>query len=95
MKHCILAKWKETVSDKAALLAQVTALYRAADSISGVHSVQIYPCCIDRPNRYDLMIVLDMDKSALLAWDASAVHHQWKEQYGMLLEKKAIFDYET
>ena len=44
MKHCILAKWKETVSDKAALLAQVTALYRAADSISGVHSVQIYLC---------------------------------------------------
>ena len=41
------------------------------------------------------MIVLDMDKSALLAWDASAVHHQWKEQYGMLLEKKAIFDYES
>ena len=94
MKHCILAKWKETVSDKAALLAQVTALYRAADSISGVHSVQIYPCCIDRANRYNVMIVLDMDKEALPNWDASAVHHQWKGEYGALIEKKAIFDYE-
>ena len=36
MKHCILAKWKETVSDKAALLAQVTALYRAAASIGPI-----------------------------------------------------------
>ena len=38
--------------------------------------------------------VLDMDKEALPNWDASAVHHQWKGEYGALIEKKAIFDYE-
>ena len=94
MKHCILAKWNETVTDKAALLAQVRALYAAADAIPGVRGVTVHPCCIDRPNRYDLMIVLDMDKEALPNWDASDIHHRWKDEYGELLEKKAIFDYE-
>ncbi len=94
MKHCILAKWNETVTDKAALLAQVRALYTAADDIPGVHSVTVHPCCIDRPNRYNLMIVLDMDREALPNWDASDIHHRWKDEYGGLLEQKAIFDYE-
>ena len=43
---------------------------------------------------FDVMIVLDMDKDALIAWDASPLHHQWKDEYGALLEKKAIFDHE-
>lgn len=94
MKHCILVKWNETVTDKAALLAQVRALYTAADDIPGVHSVTVHPCCIDRPNRYNLMIVLDMDREALPNWDASDIHHRWKDEYGGLLEQKAIFDYE-
>ena len=95
MKHCILAKWNEKVTDKAALLAQIRALFQAADKVAGIHGVQIFPCCIDRANRCDLMIVLDMEKAALDAWDGCEVHRQWKEQYGSLLEKKAIFDYES
>lgn len=94
MKHCILAKWNNTVTDKAALLTRVTELFTAAGTISGVRSVQVYPCCIDRSNRYDIMIVLDMAREALDAWDVSELHHRWKDDYGALLEKKAIFDYE-
>ena len=45
-------------------------------------------------NRYDLMIEIDMEPEALDAYDRSVWHHQWKEQYGSLLEKKAIFDHE-
>lgn len=94
MKHYILAKWNETVTDKAALLTEVQSLFRTAGEIEGVHGVELRPCCIDRANRYDLMIVLDMDKDALSAWDVSALHHRWKAEYGDLLEKKAIFDHE-
>ena len=94
MKHCILAKWNENVTDKAALLPPITALFGTVNTIPGVRGVEIYPCCIDRANRFDGMIVLDMDKEALSNWDASAVHHQWKGEYGALIEKKAIFDYE-
>ena len=39
-------------------------------------------------------IEVEMEKAALPNWDASRIHHQWKEQFGGLLEKKAIFDYE-
>ena len=38
--------------------------------------------------------MVEMEKAALPNWDASRIHHQWKEQFGGLLEKKAIFDYE-
>lgn len=94
MKHCILAKWNERVTDKGRLLQEVRGLFAAYDAVAGVHGVSVLPCCIDRPNRYDVMIVLDMEKDALSAWDESALHHRWKEEYGGLLEKKAIFDYE-
>ena len=94
MKHYILAKWNEKVTDKAALLPQIRALFSTINTVSGVHDAQVYPCCIDRANRYDLMIVLEMDKDALPNWDASDIPHRWKDEYGGLLEKKAIFDYE-
>ena len=48
MKHCILAKWNENVTDKAALLPPIAALFSTADTIPGVHGVEIYPCCICR-----------------------------------------------
>ena len=62
MKHCILAKWNENVTDKAALLPPITALFGTVNTIPGVRGVEIYPCCIDRANRFDVMIVLYLDK---------------------------------
>lgn len=35
-----------------------------------------------------------MEPSALTTYDESAMHHRWKDEFGPLLEKKAIFDYE-
>ncbi len=49
---------------------------------------------MDRDNRYDVLIRLDMDADALPRYDVSAMHHRWKDEFGPLLEKKAIFDYE-
>ena len=53
-----------------------------------------YPACVARENRYDVMIVLEMDRAALVRYDESEMHHRWKDEFGGLLEKKAIFDYE-
>lgn len=94
MKHYILAKWNEKVTDKAGLLSPITALFSTANTVPGVHGAQVYPCCVNRDNRYDMMIVLDMDVDALPNWDASLLHRRWKDEYGALLEKKAIFDQE-
>lgn len=93
MKHYIIAKLKEGV-DKYALVDPVTEIFKKTLAIPGIHGVKVKPCCIDRPNRYDLMIEIEMDKEALPAYDASEPHHQWKEQYGDLLVAKTIFDSE-
>ena len=72
----------------------VRTLFEEVLDIPGIHDVTVVPCCNDRPNRYDLMIIIDMDPSALALYDSSEPHKRWKEQYGELLEKKAIFDCE-
>lgn len=92
MLHHILVKWNEQVTDKAGILRQVQETYADATDIEGVRSVTFKPNVIDRPNRYDLLIVLDMETAALPAWDASATHHRWKDHFSSLIEKKAIFD---
>lgn len=94
MKHCIIAKFNESAADKRAALARVRALFAGAEPVEGVRGITIHENCVARDNRYDLMIVVEMEKAALLNWDASRIHHQWKAQFGGLLEKKAIFDYE-
>lgn len=94
MKHYIIAKYNDTVADKEKLLGEIRALYGKTTQIEGVHEVHVYPCCVDRPNRYDVMIEMVMEKEALPAYDACEWHHIWKRDYAKYLEKKAIFDCE-
>jgi len=92
MKHHIIVKFTEEAKGDPALLGQIKALYAGAADIPGVHGVEFKENCIERENRYDLMIVIDMDEEALPSWDASAVHHRWKDEFGHSIAKKAIFD---
>lgn len=95
MKHYILAKYNDKVLDKAALLPRIREIFSAAPAIEGVYGAEVYPCCINRENRYDVMIVIEMEKDALPAYDVSEMHHIWKDEFTPLLEKKAIFDHES
>ena len=94
MLHHILVKWNPTVEKQAAVQA-VCALYAEATAISGVHRVDIRENVTPRENRYDLMIVLDMDDDALPIWDKSSLHQKWKIEFGSRIEKKCIFDCES
>lgn len=94
MLHHILVKWKERPADPSALHEQIQALFNQTLTLPGVHGVELIPNVVDRPNRYDLLIRIDMDMDALPVYDACEAHHCWKEQYGPLIEKKAIFDCE-
>lgn len=96
MKHDILVKYKPEISkeQKTALIPEISELFENTTEIPGIHGVKVYPNVTERENRYDLMIEIDMEPEALDAYDRSVWHHQWKEQYGALLEKKAIFDHE-
>ena len=93
MKHHILVKFREG-TDLRALLEPVRAIFAETLAIPGIHALELKPSCSDRPNRYDLMIVLDMDPEALPAYDACEPHRRWKEEYGPITEKKVIFDCE-
>ncbi len=93
MKHHILVKFTEG-TDVSALVEHVRAIFTETLSIPGIHGLEIKTNCIDRPNRYDMMIVLDMDPSALPAYDVSEPHRRWKAEYGIITAKKAIFDCE-
>lgn len=95
MKHCILAKYTaEAYSRRAELLPRVREIFSVAADIPGVAGAEVFSNCVDRANRYDVLIVLEMARDALTAYDESAMHHRWKDEFGPLLEKKAIFDFE-
>ncbi len=91
MKHHIIVKFTEG-TDTAALVEPVRSIFEETLSIPGIHGVELKLSNSDRANRYDLMIVIDMDKEALPAYDASEPHHRWKEEYNDRIAKKAIFD---
>ena len=91
MRHHILVKWKEGCKPG---LEPIRALFAETLAIPGVKSVELHPNVIDRPNRYDLLILLCMEQAALEAYDASEAHRRWKEGYADMMEKKAIFDCE-
>ena len=93
MKHHIIVKFKDG-TDVQALREPVKEIFDETLKIPGIHGVDIKTSCSDRDNRYDLMIVMDMDPEALPAYDVCEPHLRWKEQYGPLMEKKALFDCE-
>ena len=94
MKHCILVKWNSCVSDKKIMLSKVINTFDKLLIYPEVHNVSLHENVIDRANRYDLLICVEMEKDFLSTYDESAPHLEWKEKYGKFVENKAIFDFE-
>ena len=93
MKHNILVKFNNDI-DYHTLIPEISELFNNAKKIQGINDVIIKTNCIDRENRYHLLIQIDMDKEILPVYDESLFHKKWKEDYSKYIEKKAIFDYE-
>ncbi len=91
MKHLILIKFKEEVSDK--IIEDIDVLFKKALQIEGIYDIRIDKNMIKLPNRYDLMIQIEMEKEALNLFDNSEIHHKWKKQFSAYIESKIIFDY--
>ena len=96
MKHYILAKFKPEITkeQKTDLLPDIAELFGHLIWMDGISNVDVCPNCVDRDNRYDIMIEIELEKEALPLYDGCIWHKLWKEKYGSLLEKKAIFDRE-
>ena len=94
MKHVILVKWNKEVINKDEIANIARSVFERLLSINGIKDVKLHQNVIDRANRYDLMICIEMDKDILPIYDDSEPHHEWKEKYGKFVENKAIFDFE-
>ena len=94
MKHIILVKWNKEVINKDEITKSVRLVFGRLLKINGIKDVKLHQNVIDRVNRYDLMICIEMDKDILPIYDESEPHHEWKEKYGKFVENKAIFDFE-
>jgi hypothetical protein len=90
--HYIIVKYNQTVKNRQETNREIEELFRGIVNIPGIMHVDVCPCVVDRPNRYDLMIEIEMDADALPAYDASDIHKKWKEKYSGMLESKTIFD---
>ena len=69
MKHCILVKFIKSF-DWQSELSKIATIFDSID-INGVHKTEYLVNCIDRENRYDLLIRIDMEKEALEKYDMS------------------------
>ena len=78
MKHCILARFRADAGDWRAYLPEIREIFSAAGDIPGVRGAEVFPNCVDRENRYHVLIRLAMDPAALAAYDVSPMHHRWR-----------------
>lgn len=93
MKHYIIVKFREDAPPKEELAARAGQLFESTTQIPGMLGVKLYQNCTPRDNRYDLMIVVEMEEGALDNFDRSKLHHDWKEQFTPYIAQKTIFDH--
>ena len=91
MRHFIIVKFTEG-TDVKALVEPVREIFEETLKIPGIHTLDICVSNSEIANRFDLMIIFDMDKEALPAYAASEPHLRWKREYADRIAKKAIFD---
>ena len=92
MTHYIIAKYAETVTDKAALFLEISALFSRWKDYPFISGCTLSPNVVDRSNRYDLMIAVELSQEALPLWDECALHKKWKSDFGGSLSAKTIID---
>lgn len=88
MRHYILAKFQADAGDWHGYLPRIREIFGAAGEIPGVRGAAVYPGCVDRENRYHVLIELEMEPSALTTYDESAMHHRWKDEFGRCWRKR-------
>lgn len=94
MQHHILVRFASDATPRQALIGHIQTLFEESLSLEGVRAVRFHESVIDMPGRYDLMIVIEMDRDALARFDASPIHARWKREYGAFIHSKAVFDCE-
>lgn len=94
MKHYIIVKWNEKVTDKSLYYKRACDAFNYVTKIAGVTALKIYQSNSDRANRADLMIEIECTKEGLANYDVSDLHKEWKKNFSEYIGEKTIFDHE-
>lgn len=94
MKHHIIVKFNKEAPALDEMIPEIESIFAGVKDVEGVHGFSLVKNCVDRSNRYNLMIVIDMERQSLEAYDGCSAHKEWKEKFSRYIESKAIFDSE-
>ncbi|MCF0150329.1 MAG: hypothetical protein HUJ80_02855 [Firmicutes bacterium] len=92
MKHLVMVKWNETVADKKALQQEVYELWCRALENKEIRKIDMHVNLLNKPNRYDVMYVVELEPQDMDVWADCQPHQIWKTDYAKYVESKAIID---
>ena len=91
MKHFIIIKFKEN-TDKDVLIEETEKLFKETETIEGIKKVEVFTNSIKKPNRFDMMIKITLNKGSLKELEQSRILKDWEDKYNKYIDKKTIFD---
>lgn len=91
MNHYIIVKFYKNI-DYFSFVKPITELFNPVLNIKGVKDIIISLSNSKLSNRHHLMIKMQLTQDALLEFDKSEIHKNWKDIYGRYIENKVIFD---
>ena len=91
MKHYIIVKFIENYNYNE-YINEIQNLFNESLKIKNIFKVNIFKSNSTLSNRYDIMIEMILTKEALIEFDNSNIHKEWKEKYGKYISNKTIFD---
>lgn len=91
MKHFIIIKFKEN-TDKDVLIEETEKLFKETEVIDGIKKVEVFTNSIKKPNRFDMMIKITLNKGSLKELEQSHTMKEWEDKYNKYIDKKTIFD---
>ena len=91
MQHYIIVKFNENI-EKEEIINPIKELFKRTNKIKEIKKLEIFESNMNLPNRYDLMIKMELSQKALNEFDNSDIHKEWKEKFGKYIMSKTIFD---
>ena len=91
MQHYIIVKFNEN-AEKEKIINPIKELFKRTNKIKEIKKLEIFESNMNLPNRYDLMIKMELSQKALNEFDNSDIHKEWKEKFENFIMSKTIFD---
>lgn len=87
-----MVKWNETVADKKAMAEEVYQLWCKGLENKEIRKITKHENLLEKPNRFDVMYVVELDPADMQVWVDCEPHQIWKNDYAKYVEAKAIID---